>query len=323
MDWTVKLKNVKEALVLFGERDCNLKELKRLLDVKVVARNDTLRISGNDGAVERAKRVVSDVLAQIRAGIVTTPLGSADMFKKMLHSSVGTKKRDVGELKFEDFLLTDLKSDGQRLYVRKMLENPIVFCIGPSGTGKTYLAVMLAVAFLRYGLVNKIVLVRPAVEAGEKLGYLPGDFEAKVSPYLKPLYDALYDFLGVGRLTEYREADIIEVIPLAYMRGRTLNRSFIILDEAQNTTSVQMKMFLTRMGVASKVVVTGDVTQIDLQGEESGLVRARKILSGIEGVAFVHMSRDDIVRNPIIQQIVDAYEKAEGLRDGDEKGEER
>lgn len=321
MNWSVKLKGPKEALVLFGERDSNLKELKRILCVKVVARDDMLRISGDDGAVERARDAVNEVLAQIRAGIVTTPAGSTDMFKRLLHRNINIKRREAGDLRFEDFLLTDLKSEGQRRYVQMMLKNPVVFCIGPSGTGKTYLAVMLAVAYLRYGLVNKIVLVRPAVEAGEKLGFLPGDFEAKVSPYLKPLYDALYDFLGVKKLTEYREAEIIEVIPLAYMRGRTLNRSFIILDEAQNTTPVQMKMFLTRMGVASKIVVTGDVTQIDLQNsEESGLVQVQRILSGMEGVAFVYMSRDDIVRNPIIQQIVDAYERAEGKKNVSKKG---
>jgi len=320
MNWNLRLKGPKEALVLFGEGDSNLKTLKKALNVKVVARNDLLCLSGEDpSSVGRAKEALLEVLAQIRAGIVTTPAESADMLNRLLKHTT-EPIREPGDLKFEDFLLCDLKSEGQRIYIQKMLENPIVFCIGPSGTGKTYLAVMMAVAFLRFGLVNKIVLVRPAVEAGEKLGFLPGDFEEKVSPYLKPLYDALYDFLGVNKLKEYREADIIEVIPLAYMRGRTLNRSLIILDEAQNTTPTQMKMFLTRMGVASKIVVTGDVTQTDLRdSEESGLVQAQRILAGIEGVAFVYMSKNDIVRNPIIQQILDAYERAEAKKSGSEK----
>ncbi|MCX7703909.1 MAG: PhoH family protein [Planctomycetota bacterium] len=318
MDWNLHLKGPKEAIVIFGERDSNLKTLKKVLNIKVIARDNRLRLSGEDSAVERARDALNEILAQMRAGIVTTPAESSDMLNRLLKRGV-EPIREAGDLKLEDFLLTPLKSEGQRVYVQKMLENPIVFCIGPSGTGKTYLAVMMAVALLRYGLVNKIVLVRPAVEAGEKLGFLPGDFEEKVSPYLKPLYDALYDFLSVNELKEYRETEIIEVIPLAYMRGRTLNRSLIILDEAQNTTSTQMKMFLTRMGVASKVVVTGDVTQIDLRNsEESGLVQAQRILSGIEGVAFVYMGKNDIVRNPIIQQILDAYERAEE-KNGSEK----
>ncbi len=309
MEYAFQLKGAQEAMILFGEGDANLKELKSAFDVRLVARDTMLRIAGKDAEVERVRIMLHDVLTQIRAGIVTTPAESHEVMKRML---IEVHERRADELGMEDFLLTDVKSDGQRRYVEAILRSPIVFCIGPSGTGKTYLAVMMAVSFLKFELVKKIVLVRPAVEAGEKLGYLPGDFRQKVSPYLRPLYDALYDFLGIARLQRYSGMDIIEVIPLAYMRGRTLNRSFIILDEAQNTTATQMKMFLTRMGVASKVVVTGDVTQIDLlQRHDSGLVRVQRILKDIEGVEFVYMGGRDIVRNPIIQRIVEAYEREE------------
>jgi phosphate starvation-inducible PhoH-like protein len=187
----------------------------------------------------------------------------------------------------------------------------VVFCIGPAGTGKTYLAVMIALSQLKAGAVEKIVLVRPAVEAGEKLGFLPGDFHAKINPYLRPLYDALFDFIDIETVRRYKEKDIIEIVPLAYMRGRTLNRSFMILDEAQNTTGVQMKMFLTRLGMESRAVVTGDITQIDLQNRnQSGLVRVQKILKSVKGVEFVYMSKKDIVRHPIIEKILEAYDKA-------------
>jgi len=309
LEYQVRLRNPREVLILFGEADSNLKELKKAFDVRFVARNTLLRVSGDDTQVEQIRSIIQDILTQIRAGIVTTPAEAHAILRRHLHK---TQEKKAEELTLEDFLLVDLKSEGQKRYVEAIMRNPIVFCIGPSGTGKTYLAVMMAVSFLRFGLVQKIVLVRPAVEAGEKLGFLPGDFEQKVMPYLRPLYDALYDFLGVEQLRRYRERDIVEIIPLAYMRGRTLNRSFIILDEAQNTTPTQMKMFLTRLGLASKMVITGDVTQIDLEGRQmSGLIHAQKTLVDISGVEFVQMSRADIVRNPIIQEIVEAYERAE------------
>jgi phosphate starvation-inducible PhoH-like protein len=197
-----------------------------------------------------------------------------------------------------------------------MEKNDIVLCIGPAGTGKTYLAVMMAVTYLKAGKVQKIVLVRPAVEAGEKLGFLPGDFQAKINPYLRPLYDALYDLLDFELVRKYRDRDVIEIVPLAYMRGRTLNRAFIILDEAQNTTTMQMKMFLTRMGERSRIVVTGDITQIDLPRRgDSGLLTARTILKDIPGINFTYLDKKDIVRHKLVQDIVTAYERLQA-KDG-------
>ncbi|MCG3134876.1 MAG: hypothetical protein HMLKMBBP_02284 [Planctomycetes bacterium] len=200
------------------------------------------------------------------------------------------------------------RTPGQQQYVEQVLRNDLVFAVGPAGTGKTYLAVALAVRMMRAGLFRRLVLARPAVEAGEKLGFLPGDLQAKVSPYLRPLYDALGDFIDFGDVRRYMERDVIEVAPLAYMRGRTLDHAFIILDESQNTTRAQMQMFLTRMGRRSKIVVTGDVTQIDLpHGTESGLVDALRRLDGVPGIGISHLGRGDIVRHPLVQRIVDAY----------------
>ncbi|MBI4600968.1 MAG: PhoH family protein [Planctomycetes bacterium] len=204
------------------------------------------------------------------------------------------------------------RSKGQETYVQAILQNEIVFCIGPAGTGKTYLAVHMGVSFLRQGIIRKIILCRPAVEAGERLGFLPGDFQAKIHPYLRPLYDALNDLLDYDQVKRYLEREIIEVIPLAYMRGRTLNSAFIILDEGQNSTIPQMKMFLTRMGMSSRIVVNGDVTQVDLpEGAPSGLIHARKIIREIKGIAWIEMQKMDIVRHPLVRKIVEAYEGAE------------
>ncbi len=201
------------------------------------------------------------------------------------------------------------KSDGQAQYLKDMGENDIVFAIGPAGTGKTFLAVARAVEALKAGKVRRIVLVRPAVEAGERLGFLPGDIQAKVSPYLRPIYDSLNTFLEFGQLKRLIDTDVVEICPLAYMRGRTLDEAFIILDEAQNSTSEQMKMFLTRMGSKSKIVITGDITQIDLNpGKTSGLIEVRDLLKGIPGIVFTYLTKADIVRHPLVQRIVDAYE---------------
>jgi phosphate starvation-inducible PhoH-like protein len=204
------------------------------------------------------------------------------------------------------------KTLGQKRYVQAILRDDVVFGIGPAGTGKTYLAVVMAVRALRNKDVERIILVRPAVEAGEKLGFLPGDFIEKVNPYLRPLYDGLFDILGVDVTQRYLEKNIIEVAPLAYMRGRTLNDAFIILDEAQNTTPQQMKMFLTRLGFGSKAVITGDITQVDLPKDEySGLIEIRKILSNVKGVSFEYLTKEDVIRHPLVQQIIDAYEQYE------------
>ena len=204
------------------------------------------------------------------------------------------------------------RSEGQEAYIQAIQRNEIVFCIGPAGTGKTFLAVRMAISFLRDGGIRKLVLCRPAVEAGEKLGFLPGDFQAKINPYLRPLYDALNDILEYDQVKRYLEREIIEILPLAYMRGRTLNNSFIILDEGQNTSIAQMKMFLTRMGMGSRIVVNGDVTQVDLpEGLPSGLIHAQKIIRDIPGIAWIEMQKADIVRHPLVRRIVEAYEGAE------------
>jgi phosphate starvation-inducible PhoH-like protein len=211
-----------------------------------------------------------------------------------------------------------IKTFGQKKYVDAMRDNPIVFGIGPAGTGKTFLAVAMAVKAFREKMINRIILTRPAVEAGERLGFLPGDLQNKVDPYLRPLYDALYQIMGPETYHTNLEKGIIEVAPLAYMRGRTLDDSFIILDEAQNTTAEQMKMFLTRMGIGSRMVITGDITQIDLPGGKSGLVEARRILRNIEGISMVHLTHKDVVRHELVQRIIKAYEKETkgGVNDG-------
>lgn len=300
----IELKDPAQALILFGHHDSNLRTLREALGVKVVARDTTLKISGEAESVRQACEAVSHTLAAIESGAVISASGAAELLSQ---KTLGKKQEKTGD-ELDNYLLVPVRTKGQEQYVRSILEHTVVFCIGPAGTGKTYLAVMMAVSFLKKGIVDKIVLVRPAVEAGEKLGFLPGDFQAKISPYLRPIYDALYDLIDVDAVRHYKEKDIIEIIPLAYMRGRTLNSSFIILDEAQNTTSVQMKMFLTRLGIDSKAVVTGDITQIDLAKERSGLVRVQKILKGIKGVDFVYMTNQDIIRHPIIQKILEAYE---------------
>ncbi len=305
MEETIELKDTAEAKLLFGERDANLRTMRDKLSVEVVARDSFVRVSGEAGRVKIATGVISDILTELRNGTLrTSPEVKKGLQEKIRFLSI------EGAEDIRDCLLVPLRSEGQERYVRAINKNSVVFCIGPAGTGKTYLAVMMALSMLRSGAIEKIVLVRPAVEAGEKLGFLPGDFQAKISPYLRPLYDALYDFLDVETVKRYKEKDIIEIVPLAYMRGRTLNRSLMILDEAQNTTSVQMKMFLTRLGMESKAVVTGDITQIDLpRRSQSGLVKVQRILKSIRGVEFIYMSKKDIVRHPILERILEAYDR--------------
>jgi phosphate starvation-inducible PhoH-like protein len=306
LEESIELKNAGEARILFGERDVNLRHLRDACSVDVVARDSFVRISGDQESVQAAAKAISDVLADIRNGGVRSPGQVKKSFQEKVRLMSIKAEEDI-----RDYLLVSLRSEGQERYVRAIKDSTVVFCIGPAGTGKTYLAVMMALSMLRQGFVEKIVLVRPAVEAGEKLGFLPGDFQAKISPYLRPLYDALHDFLDAETILRYKEKDIIEIVPLAYMRGRTLNRSFMILDEAQNTTSVQMKMFLTRLGMDSRAVVTGDITQIDLKNRgQSGLVKVQKILKSVEGVQFVYMTKSDIVRHPVIERILGAYDKA-------------
>ena len=290
---------------LFGQNDENLKLLRNRLAATVVARGDELRLSGEQEAVAEAERTFQTLLASIRRGDTLSPT-------ELEHGALG----EPGEAENPQGLSQRLprrarpKTAGQRRYISAVEDNEIVFGIGPAGTGKTYLAVAAAVQALKDKRVKRIILTRPAVEAGEKLGFLPGDLQAKIDPYLRPLYDALYDMLEGERIDQYLENGAIEVAPLAFMRGRTLNDAFIILDEAQNTTPEQMKMFLTRMGFNSKVVVTGDITQTDLPGNvRSGLSVAENILSDIEGIRFVYFSEGDVVRHPLVARIVRAYER--------------
>ncbi len=291
-----------EALALCGPRDQNLRLLKQAFGVTITARDGNIRISGPKEAVEEALGVLESALALIRAG-GAVPAG---FFQKAAGGSAPEPKRS-GTAAWA-------RTEGQAAYIAAMERHDVVMCIGPAGTGKTYLAVKMAVHQLRSGVIRRLVLCRPAVEAGEKLGYLPGDLYAKVHPYLRPLYDALNEILDYDQVKRYLDREVVEVIPLAYMRGRTLNNCFIILDEGQNATSAQLKMFLTRMGEGSKIVVTGDVTQIDIPNGRSGLVEAAKVLRDVPGIAWVYLGRADIVRHPLVKRIVEAYERYEDTK---------
>ncbi|HEX7004675.1 MAG TPA: PhoH family protein [Trueperaceae bacterium] len=302
----MKLRSPAEAVTLYGQNDENLKLLRNRLSARVVARGDELRLSGDESEVAEAERTFRSLLATIRRGgkLSITELEHTDLEKL---DDGGNGAVDEPRLP----LRARPKTSGQRRYVSAIADSPIVFGIGPAGTGKTYLAVAMAVQALMDKRVKRIILTRPAVEAGEKLGFLPGDLQAKIDPYLRPLYDALYDMLPTDRFEQLLEQGTIEVAPLAFMRGRTLNDAFIILDEAQNTTPEQMKMFLTRMGFNSKVVVTGDMTQTDLPGSmRSGLSVAERILKDIEGIGFINFTESDVVRHPLVARIIKAYEQA-------------
>ncbi len=304
MERSIPVNGREELTKLFGTFDRNLKEIKKATGVDVTVRNGDIHIRGTRAAVEKA------VAAFVRIKEINepTPEDVASLFQVVKPLPRGGAKTQPGAI-FRDGVEIDAKSEGQGKYLSDIDQNDIVFAIGPAGTGKTFLAVSKAVEAMKSGRVRRMVLVRPAVEAGEKLGFLPGDIQAKVNPYLRPIYDSLNTFLEFGQLKRMIDSDVIEICPLAYMRGRTLDEAFIILDEAQNTTSEQMKMFLTRMGRSSKIVVTGDVTQIDLPpGKPSGLIEVKELLKGIPGLAFSYLSKADIVRHPLVQKIVDAYE---------------
>ncbi len=308
----VEIKGPEEAMALLGRGDVWLKALRERLGAKIVARGNTVKIQGDLEEVTLAEQVIKDLLALVRQGaeLDEPTIEQAVELALAGKSLVRETEPRPGGLVLPRKLRP--KTPGQRRYVEAIAENDITFGIGPAGTGKTYLAVATAVAALKAHHIKRIILTRPAVEAGERLGFLPGDLQAKVDPYLRPLYDALFDMIDPDRFDNYLQSGVIEVAPLAFMRGRTLNDAFIILDEAQNTTPEQMKMFLTRMGFNSKVVITGDVTQIDLpKAARSGLVEAEKILKGIEGIAFVYFSEADVVRHPLVARIVRAYEEAE------------
>jgi len=308
---------------IVGRGDENLKLFSQLFGVKVLARGTEILVRGEGEKVNKFSNFIREIMKEFAKG----PLSSAEVrdrakaFIKGSSESITTDSEEVILVTHRKKAIIP-KTENQKRYVKAIRENDIVFGIGPAGTGKTYLAMAMALAHLKENKVNKIILTRPAVEAGEKLGYLPGSIAEKVDPYLRPLYDALYDMVGYDKATYMLERNIIEIAPLAFMRGRTLNDAFIILDEAQNSTREQMKMFLTRIGFGSKVVITGDITQIDLpKKEESGLVEAIHVLANVEGISFVKFGQEDVVRHPVVAKIIRAYEDYEKKQSaGKEKG---
>ncbi|MBO2531439.1 MAG: PhoH family protein [Thermoactinomycetaceae bacterium] len=306
----IVLRDAAEALSLFGPHDAYLKRIEAETSAKIVTRGEELVINGPPEEREILHQLFRVLLSLIRKGV---HLSERDVVYAHRLAKQGLAE-ELLELYSEEIGVTykgkpvRAKTLGQRHYVSAIKKADIVFGIGPAGTGKTFLAVAMGVTALKAHRAKRIVLTRPAVEAGENLGFLPGDLQEKVDPYLRPLYDALYYMLGVEQVSKMMEKGIIEVAPLAYMRGRTLEDAFVILDEAQNTTPEQMKMFLTRLGFGSKMVVTGDVTQVDLpKGKKSGLVEAERILRDIDGIRFIHLTQEDVVRHSLVQKIIDAY----------------
>ncbi len=309
----VSVDRVEDLISIFGSFDENIKRIEDTYRVSIVSRDQELKISGDEEAADLAVRTLEGLLAlaargesideqQVRYVMSLVESGTDDQISKMATDVVciTAKGKPI-----------KAKTVGQQKYISAIQKNTVTLGVGPAGTGKTYLAVAAAVAAFRERTVNRIILTRPAVEAGERLGFLPGDLQNKVDPYLRPLYDALYEMLGPENFQKYQERGSIEVAPLAYMRGRTLDDSFIILDEAQNTTKEQMKMFLTRLGFGSKIVITGDVTQIDLpEDKTSGLKDAMRVLDGVEDIAVCRLSAADVVRHALVQKIIHAYEKA-------------
>lgn len=300
-----------EAIMLLGISDQNMNLIEEELKISIHTRGETISISGEQEQTEAAKVLLEQLLKVIRKGIninlrdVATAIemaknGTIEYFSSLYEEEIARNTKGK---------VIRAKTIGQREYVQAIRSRDLVFCIGPAGTGKTYLAVVMAVQAMKTGSVKRIVLTRPAVEAGESLGFLPGDLKEKVDPYLRPLYDALHDVLGAEHTERLMERGVIEIAPLAYMRGRTLDDAFVILDEAQNTTKAQMKMFLTRLGFGSKMVITGDKTQIDLpRGAESGLIVAESILKNVQDIQFMYLEQGDVVRHPIVAKIIDAYE---------------
>lgn len=317
VELTIEVDSLEQLMELFGAFDENAKAIEKETGASIVSRNTHIAITGKEEEANLAKVVVDKLLAMIRKrekldiskiryAVELAREGNADAIEEIMADviAITNKGRQVKS-----------RTIGQKRYVRAIKDNTLVFAIGPAGTGKTYLAMAMAVVALKNKEVERIILTRPAVEAGESLGFLPGDLQNKVDPYLRPLYDALYEFLGGEGFSRLSERGVIEVAPLAYMRGRTLSDAFIVLDEAQNCTEEQMKMFLTRFGENSKIVVTGDITQIDLPKEKkSGLKQCVAVLEGVEGISIQYLTHKDVVRHPLVQNIVRAYERYEKSR---------
>lgn len=303
--------NIEQLVNLSGVKDENLEVLEDHFQVEISLRGDEMSIVGSQQQIEKTKKVIYSLLKLIVSGV---SISRRDVIyaQKLVEKDKLDRLSELYHIKIARTYNGKLiypKTLGQKSYYYALKNNDVVFGIGPAGTGKTYLAVVFAVAALKNNEVKKIILTRPAVEAGENLGFLPGDLKEKVDPYLRPLYDALYDMLGVEQTEKLMEKGVIEIAPLAYMRGRTLEDAYVILDEAQNTTDNQMKMFLTRLGFRSKMIVTGDISQIDLpRNTTSGLIRALDILEGVKGISFIHLSAMDVVRHPVVQRIIERYD---------------
>lgn len=310
----LQLDDSNEALNLFGTEDRHLKQIEEHFNASIVTRGEQVRVSGVEEDIKVIEEILHALLTIIRKGLTISE-------RDVVYAVELAKKGKINQFEtlFEDEITKNAKGKsirvktlGQRNYVNAIKANDLVFGIGPAGTGKTYLAVVMAISALKQGSVKRIILTRPAVEAGESLGFLPGDLKEKVDPYLRPLYDALHDVLGNEHTLRLIERGTIEIAPLAYMRGRTLDDAFVILDEAQNTTAAQMKMFLTRLGFGSKMVITGDITQVDLpKGVHSGLKQVEEKLSYIKGISFSYLKQTDVVRHPLVQKIIDAYEQGQ------------
>jgi len=308
LEVTIQLDTPDRQLELFGTADGHLRLLRQALGVHVTARQANLIISGKEDGVNKAAEIIDRMQKHlIKRGLLTT--SDVTFFLTENQSDEPEEDEQVINVYSHKKLIKG-KTSGQKKYIETMLNNDLTFCIGPAGTGKTYLAVAIAVSMLKKKQIRRIVLARPAVEAGEKLGFLPGDLQAKVNPYLRPLFDALEDMMEFAQMKKFMSLDIIEIIPLAFMRGRTLNESAVICDEAQNTSTIQMLMMLTRLGHGSKMIITGDITQIDLEpGQKSGLVEATETLRRIRGIGCVELAQTDIVRHKLVQNIVRAYQK--------------
>lgn len=313
----IEFKNMQEALAVCGRHDENVKLIEKSTKAQLISRGNEIIIEGEVGEVEKLSHVLEELIAIARGG---QPIRRHEL-KYAVEAVRRGEREDISGIFLDRIEVSSKrrfvtpKTRGQKRYVDAIRKYDIVFGIGPAGTGKTYLAMAMAVSALKKKEVNRIILTRPAVEAGETLGFLPGDLSEKITPYLRPLYDALYDMMEIESIQKCLDQGIIEVAPLAYMRGRTLNDAFIILDEAQNSTSDQMKMFLTRLGFDSKTVITGDITQVDLPQGASGLIEAQSILKKIKGIEFVHFDGKDVVRHELVQEIIKAYEKTVSRKD--------